>query len=73
MDPSCGTTSPPSDVDVLVEFEPGARVGFFEFQNIEDELASLLNRKVDLNTPASLSTAFRAQVLHEARPLYVAA
>jgi hypothetical protein len=65
--------TPASDRDVLVEFEPGARIGFFDFQDIEDEPASLLSRKVDLNTPASPSTAFRAEVLHEARPLYVAA
>ena len=43
---------PDSDVDVLVEFEPGARVGFFELYDMEQELSLLFGgRKVDLNTP----------------------
>ena len=63
---------PQSDVDVLVEFEPGARVGL-RFFTIEEELTALLGRRVDLNTPAFLSSAFRQEVLAEAEDLYVAA
>ena len=65
--------TPQSDVDVLVEFEPGRRVGYFTLQDLEDGLAELIGRRVDLNTPASLSTYFRDEVLREARSLYVAA
>ncbi len=65
--------TPQSDVDVLVEFLPGTRVGYFGFQDMEDELSELLGREVDLNTAKSLSRYFRDEVLHEARPLYVAA
>lgn len=62
-----------SDIDVLVEFEPGARVGFFELYDMEQELSRLLGgRKVDLNTPNSLSEYFRQQVLAEAQVQYVA-
>lgn len=61
-----------SDVDVLVEFEPDARTGLAFFA-MQDELSSILGRRVDLNTADSLSTAFRAEVLAEARDLYVAA
>jgi len=65
--------TPQSDVDVLVEFLPGVRIGFFGFQTVEDELSRILNRKADLNTPRSLSAYFCEQVLSEARALYVAA
>jgi predicted nucleotidyltransferase len=65
--------TPRSDVDVLVEFLPGRRVGFFALTDIEDELSAMLDRRVDLNTPASLSKYFRDEVLREARSLYVAA
>ena len=61
-----------SDIDVLVEFEPGHVPGF-AFFGLQDELGSLFGRKVDLHTPASLSDYFRDQVLREAEPAYVAA
>ena len=61
-----------SDVDVLVEFEPGATPGF-GFIGVQDELSGLLGRTVDLHTPASLSRYFRDEVLREAEALYVAA
>ncbi len=64
--------TPESDVDVLVEFEPGTRVGL-RFFALEQELSALLGRKVDLNTPGFLSKHFRDQVIAEADPLYVAA
>jgi predicted nucleotidyltransferase len=63
---------PDSDVDVLVEFEPGATPGF-GFVGIQEELAEILGRKVDLNTPGFLSKYFRDEVMREAQALYVAA
>jgi predicted nucleotidyltransferase len=39
---------PKSDVDVLVEFEPGARIGLFEYDGLQEELEALLDRTVDL-------------------------
>ena len=59
-------------VDVLVEFQPGVRVGL-AFIRLQDELSAMLGRKVDLNTPASLSKYFREEVLDEAKVVYVAA
>lgn len=53
---------PDSDVDVLVEFEPAARVGYFEMSRMELELSELLGRRVDLRTPAELSRYFRDRV-----------
>ena len=62
-----------SDIDVLVEFDPAATVGFFELYDMEQELSRLLGgRKVDLNTPNSLSQYFRQQVLAEAQVQYAA-
>jgi uncharacterized protein len=55
-----------SDVDVLVEFEPNARVGLIRLAGIEMELSEILGRQVDLNTPGFLSKYFRDQVLSEA-------
>lgn len=64
---------PESDVDVLVEFEPGARVGLMGLARMEIELGELLGRKVDLNTPGFLSDYFRDEVLAEAETQYDAA
>jgi predicted nucleotidyltransferase len=62
---------PESDVDVLVEFEPGHVPGLAFFE-MERELSELLGRKVDLNTPRFLSPYFRDRVLAEAEEQYVA-
>jgi len=58
-----------SDVDVLVEFEPGHTPGY-GFITMQDELGEMLGRKVDLNTPQCLSRYFRDRVLAEAEVLY---
>jgi predicted nucleotidyltransferase len=61
---------PDSDVDVLVEFEPAARVGLLRLAGMEIELGEILGRKVDLNTLGFLSDYFRDQVLAEAQVQY---
>jgi predicted nucleotidyltransferase len=61
-----------SDVDVLVEFEPGHVPGF-AFFDLQEELTGILGRRVDLHTPGSLSRYFRDQVVSEAQDQYVAA
>jgi uncharacterized protein len=58
-----------SDIDLLVEFEPGIRIGLAFFA-IERELSELLGRRVDLNTQAFISPEFRDAVNAEARTLY---
>jgi uncharacterized protein len=63
---------PESDVDVLVEFEPGHTPGW-EFFGMQEELSEIIGRRVDLNTRGWLSKYFRDQVQAEARPLYVQA
>jgi predicted nucleotidyltransferase len=60
---------PESDVDVLVEFEPGHTPGL-AFFGMQDELSEILGRRVDLNTAGFLSPYFRDEVLAEADMLY---
>ena len=60
---------PDSDIDVLVEFEPG-RIPGLAFFTMQEELSTLLGRKVDLNTAEGLSRYFRDEVPHEAETLY---
>ena len=62
---------PDSDIDILVEFEPGQTPGF-GFIDIQDELTQLFGQRVDLNTPNSLSRYIRDRVLAEAAVQYVA-
>ena len=61
--------STPADVDVLVDFKTGHVPGlaFFTMQN---ELSSLLGRKVDLHTPGDLGRQFRDKVVAEAEVRY---
>ena len=61
---------PGSDVDVLVEFEPGAVVGLIRLAGMERELSEILGRKVDMRTPSDLSRYFRDDVVRSAEVLY---
>jgi predicted nucleotidyltransferase len=60
---------PDSDVDVLVEFEPGRAPGL-AFFSMEQELSEILGRRVDLNTPQFVSPHYRERVLAEAEEQY---
>jgi predicted nucleotidyltransferase len=53
-------------VDLLVEFEPHAHVGLFEFIRLKNELSDLLACEVDLATPNALHKAMRDDILREA-------
>ena len=65
--------TPESDVDVLVEFEPGARVGL-AFFGMEDELSDILGRRVDMSTfegvEGSRNWLLRAEILDTAEVVY---
>jgi len=63
---------PESDVDVLVEFEPGHIPGL-EFFGMEQELSAIIGREVDLSTPGFLSPYIRERILAEAEDGYVEA
>ena len=61
---------PDSDVDILVEFKPGTRMGLIRLSGLEIELDKIIGRKVDLNTPGFLSKYYRDQILTEADVQY---
>ena len=61
---------PESDIDLLVEFEPGHAPGYFQLVEMESELSGMLDRKVDLRTPAELSRYFRNEVMESSEVQY---
>ena len=68
-----GSNRPDSDVDLLVEFEPGAKPGLLRMAQIELELSPLLDgRRVDLRTAQDLSRYFRDEILRNAETQYEA-
>ena len=62
-----GTATSESDVDLLVEFEPGASA--LDQVSLVEELGALLLRRVDVASPDGLHWIVRPQVLFEAEPL----
>ncbi len=63
---------PESDIDVLVEFEPEARVGFLTLSRMARELSALLGRPVDLVPRNGLKPAIREEVLKQEQVIYAA-
>jgi hypothetical protein len=59
-------------VDVLVDFEPDARIGLVKFASLSEELESLVGRKVDLVTKTGLKQRVRSEILGEAQLVYSA-
>lgn len=59
-----------SDVDVMVEFEPGVRVGLIKFEDLATELEALTGRRVDLVTKRGLKPWVRPEVVKDARVIY---
>lgn len=65
-----GTSREDSDIDLLIEFFPSARIGFFKLIGIQENIERALNRKVDLLTPEALSKYFRSDILNQAEVIY---
>ena len=61
---------PDSDLDFLVEFHPGALVGLVRLGQLQQELESLLQRKVDLVPKRGLKPPIRERVLQHTEPVY---
>jgi len=55
-----------SDVDLLVEFEPDAQIGLFEFSRLQRTLTEMLGCKVDLATPEALHKSMKGRIMEEA-------
>lgn len=63
---------PDSDVDVLVEFEPGATPGW-EFFGMQREFAEIFGRRVDMSTFNGIKQSLIRNILDSAEDIYVAA
>jgi hypothetical protein len=63
---------PDSDVDILVDFDPNAQIGFMALARLQRELADLLGRPVDLVPRQGLKPVIRDQVLANAEEIYAA-
>lgn len=46
-----GELTPTSDIDILLEFEPGVDPDLFELGGMQQELSDLLQRVADIKTP----------------------
>jgi len=55
-----------SDVDILVEFNPDAQIGLFEFSRLQRMLSGLLGCEVDLATPEALHKELKGRIMEEA-------
>lgn len=63
---------PESDLDVLVEFEPNAQIGFIALSRMQRELSELFRRPVDLVPQDGLKPRIREAVLSSAEVIYAA-
>lgn len=61
-----------SDIDLLVEFTPGVRIGLLKFESLVEEQELLTGRRVDLVTKRGLKPWIRGNVLKDARLIYMA-
>ncbi|HYA18189.1 MAG TPA: nucleotidyltransferase family protein [Bryobacteraceae bacterium] len=67
-----GEMSPTSDIDLLVEFQPDARVDLFEYSGLMLDLTKLIGRRVDLVSKKGLKPLIRESVLRDAQLVYAA-
>ena len=67
---------PKSDIDLLIEFQPGRTPGLFDFVRIEQEFSEIFDRKVDLierfGVERSRNYIRRAAILESAETIYEA-
>ena len=63
---------PESDVDVLVEFEPDAQIGFIALSRMQREMSEIFQRPVDLVPRDGLKPRIREAVLSSAEVIYAA-
>ena len=59
-----------SDVDVLIDLAPEARVGLIGLQRMRDELTRIFSRPVDLLTKNGINRHIRDDILRDARVIH---
>lgn len=62
-----GNPGPTSDLDILVEFEPGRSL--FDLVRLERELSDVLGLEIEVVTPNSLHPLIRERVMEERVPI----
>jgi uncharacterized protein len=61
-----GDNRPDSDVDILVEFEPGAEGSIYDYMRLKDYIAGLFERPVDVIDRDALKPHLRAPSARDA-------
>ena len=61
---------PESDVDVLVDFEGGVRVGYITLMRMQRELGAILGRKTEIYRPSGFREWLREEVVGSAELQY---
>lgn len=59
-----------SDVDLLIEFAPEAKIGFFSLVGIKEDMERVIGKSVDLLTSEAVSEYFREEILRQAEVVY---
>ncbi len=67
-----GDAHPDSDIDLLVDFAPSARIGFIALSRLNHDLEALFGRRVDVVTKRGLNPRIRDRVLAEAEVVFAA-
>lgn len=65
-----GESTADSDVDVLIDIAPEARVGLIALQRMRDELTRIFGRPVDLLTKNGINRHIRDDILREAQIIH---
>jgi len=64
-----------SDIDVVIDFNPGDEISLITFITMKEELESLLQRKVDITTKSALiserNSFIKDSILNSMVPVYV--
>ncbi|MBY0311698.1 MAG: nucleotidyltransferase family protein [Phycisphaerales bacterium] len=58
-----GELTPESDIDLLIEFQPGVDPDLFQLGGMQQELTSIFDREVDLKTPDMFSPSNLHRIL----------
>ena len=65
-----GTPREDSDVDLIIEFVPTAKIGLFKLIEIKHNMEDYIQKPIDLLTPDSISKFFREEVISQAEIIY---
>lgn len=67
---SRGEENPESDIDIMVSFIPGSKVGLFKYNQIKEDLEKLTGRSVDLVTETSLMPFAATSAMADRKLIY---